>query len=76
MGDDRYVMKALGLFIFAVISAGGIGTIAVFSRIEKEQIDVAFVLGPIAVVTIVGMTILWAGVAVVTSLRSTSDQIE
>ena len=73
MGGNGFVVKALGLLILAVVGVGGVGMIALVSRLELPQLNVGFLFIPWAVVATIAMALMWLGTAVLLFIKDPED---
>ena len=73
MGGNGFVVKALGLLILAVVGVGGVGMIALVSRLELTQLNVGFLFIPWAVVATIAMALMWLGTAVLLFIKDPED---
>lgn len=67
-------MRGLGLLILTVTGIGGLGALLVLSKLEVPRLDVVFLFVPWAVVSFIGMALLWSGAAVVVFFRTRAQR--
>ena len=63
MGGDRYLTRGFGYLVLGVTSLALVGAALVAATVPSNHVDLMFLFMPLFAVSVIGMVVVWAGVA-------------
>ena len=70
MGSEGSAVRLVGYVIVSVVAFGGIGTALVAAAVAPDQSHLVMLFMPLVAITSLGMTLAWAGFAVLVFIRT------
>ncbi len=70
MGSESSGVRLVGYVTVGVVAIGGIGTALVAAAVAPEQSHLVMLFMPLVAITSLGMTVAWAGFALLVFIRT------